>query len=438
MINSIFLMMSQYNILGPKIKNIFKLLWLLYAVFQSNNYINFLLLNTFVFAFITYLTKIFQSPTLNSIIAVSSILIYSVSIDIICYLFSYNVIYQNIINYIINGIVFNLKYLYINLLLAIILYTVTRKTLHKVILKLKSQLNCCKLIFSSMILFLIACTTNKTSAKITFFDLKQHQTDIIYQYKNYRKTQGFLKAYLYGLSVVPKGVIIDDYLSDADILNVKSILGNILMCRPDAPVNEWYGLPRGKDLNPEDLNSFLTECKKINTKAVLLCFMHPSIYFTGSLVERYKISGAVNVIIDWGNCIDIEYVGSGYDCGELSRGFSSSHTTISTPWIFTDCPPWFMWNHSSIKNVNQEEYAQSRISRIKTLCDMGYPLEIIKSSIPAHYKNMDKKLFCDIHEKCIKKIIKSGGDFDVKSPVMIMINLYEDQQHIFEIWNSKS
>ncbi len=438
MINSIFLMMSQYNRLGSKIKSIFILLWLLYAVFKASNHVNFLLINIFVFATITCLAKIFKSAKFNSIFAILSILIYSVLTDVICYLFSYNVIHQNIVNYIINGIIFNIKYLYINLLLATISNIVIKKTLHNIALKLKAKLNCYKVISSSVMLLLIACTASKTSAKISFFDLKQNQIDIVHKYEDYRKTQGFLKAYLYGLPVVTKGVIIDEHLSDTDIKNVKSILGDVLVCRPDAPANKWYGLPRGKDLHPEDLNSFLTECKKINTKAVLLCFMHPSIYFTGSIVERYEISGAANIIIDWGNSIDIEYVGSGYDCGELSRGFSGGHTTIRIPWVFIDCPSWFIWDHSSIKNISPGEYARSRSARIKTLYNMGYPLETIESSIPTYYKSIDKKLFCDIYEKCIKKIVKFEHDFDVEKPIMVMINLYGDKQHVFEIWNSKS
>lgn len=289
-----------------------------------------------------------------------------------------------------------------------------------------------------IIMTLIFLKTNYTSANLNIFNLQDHGYDVVTKYKNYRKTKGFLDAFIYGLSVVPKGIIVDNYLSKENIIEIKNHLGNLFMCRPDAPLKDWYSLPRGKDLKPEEINMFLKECRKINPKSILLCFLHPSIYFTGNLVERYKISGAINILIDWGNIIEIEYVGKGFDCGELSRGINQSHTLINIPWMFVYWPPAFIWDYSIIKNISQNEYNNSRFKRICKLSNMGYSENELEVNIPKFPKHMEKKIFCEIYEKSINKLIKFENDFDKKTPIMIMINLYGNQQHVFEIWSSIS
>lgn len=269
-----------------------------------------------------------------------------------------------------------------------------------------------------------------------FFDLTHNGLEQLNQYKEYRKCKGFLQAYIYGLPVVSKGIVVDDYLKESNVIRIKNELGNLFMCRPDAPSKNWHLLPRGRNLDADHINGFLSECRKINPDVVLLCFYHPSLYFTGHVVKRYQISGAVNVVIDWNKSINIEYVGPGFDCGELTRGKNNSHTSVCVPWCVVQWPSVFIWYNVIINNMKQKSYDFSRNIRISELSRLGYSIDEVSTYVPSSPKLTNLQMFCKIYESCIRKIINFPQNFDYKTPVMIMMNLYEDKQHVFEIWAS--
>ena len=62
-----------------------------------------------------------------------------------------------------------------------------------------------------------------------FFDLTHNGLEQLDQYKEYRKCRGFLQAYIYGLPVVSKGIVVDDYLKESDVIRIKDELGNFFM-----------------------------------------------------------------------------------------------------------------------------------------------------------------------------------------------------------------
>ncbi len=64
----------------------------------------------------------------------------------------------------------------------------------------------------------------------------------------------------------------------------------------------------------------------------MLCFAHPSQYFFGKTVERPYISEGLSIVIDWNKSITIEYVGQGFDAGELTRGNNTYHRSVVVPW----------------------------------------------------------------------------------------------------------
>lgn len=271
------------------------------------------------------------------------------------------------------------------------------------------------------------------------FNLEQGVQGPTTKYSNYRKTKGLLQAYLYHLSVVPKGILVDNYLTEEDITAIKEEIGDFFMCRPDAPVCEWQGLPRSRELRIEDINSFLTECRKIKPKAVLLCYYHASLYFTGKIIERFNTKGAINVIIDWGKSVDFDYVGPGFDGGELTRGRNSSHSHIHIPWYLTDWPAHFIWNKINVCNISQIDYKNSRKRRIDSLAEISYEKDVMEKKIPLSPGTIDVELFCEIYEKCVRNVIKYPENFNPKNPIMIQIGLYTgNQMHVSEIWDSKT
>lgn len=118
MLNSVFLMFSQYE-KNRKVSNIFKIIWVLYAVAVSFFNFNptFFIINLSAFLLLTeinyFMSKLGQKT--NIVLSIFSILIYSFIVDIICY-FVFPAWAQNVslIGYITNGLLFNLKYVALN------------------------------------------------------------------------------------------------------------------------------------------------------------------------------------------------------------------------------------------------------------------------------------------------------------------------------------
>lgn len=118
MLHSIILMFSQYS-KNRKISNIFKVIWILYAIaalfFNPNPW--FLLVNVSVFMLVTgfvYCISKFY-PKINAFLSVGSILIYSLFVDIVCYYALPNwAVGQSLAGYVMNGFLFNYKYLFLN------------------------------------------------------------------------------------------------------------------------------------------------------------------------------------------------------------------------------------------------------------------------------------------------------------------------------------
>lgn len=77
-------------------------------------------------------------------------------------------------------------------------------------------------LFSTTLVFTIIFGSIYVYAcKPVFFDLTHNGLEQLDQYKEYRKCKGFLQAYIYGLPVVSKGVIVDDYLKESDVIRIK-------------------------------------------------------------------------------------------------------------------------------------------------------------------------------------------------------------------------
>lgn len=134
MINSLLMLGGSSN---KKISKVFIVTWLAYMVFGSNLSLGltFPIINGITFLAITLLISKIKNNKANAVLSITSILIWSVTIDIICY-YLYPTMSSNItlINYIFNGILFNYKYIFTNVLalslikgLSIIKKTLTEK-----------------------------------------------------------------------------------------------------------------------------------------------------------------------------------------------------------------------------------------------------------------------------------------------------------------------
>ncbi len=134
MINSLLMLGGSSN---KKISKVFIVTWLAYMVFGSNLSLGltFPIINGITFLAITLLISKIKNNKVNAVLSMTSILIWSVTIDIICY-YLYPTMSSSItlINYIFNGILFNYKYIFTNVLalslikgLSILKKTLTEK-----------------------------------------------------------------------------------------------------------------------------------------------------------------------------------------------------------------------------------------------------------------------------------------------------------------------
>ena len=261
----------------------------------------------------------------------------------------------------------------------------------------------------------------------------------IIQFINYRKCRGLLLAYLYDLPIVKTGIIVDRPLTKEEINQLKQKMGNIFLCRPDSPIKRWSKLPRGMDVKINQINTFYKKCLEVNNRAILLCFTHPSIYFTGGIVERYRISGGVNILVDWFRKISIEYVGPGFDVGELTRGCNNYHCLIEIPWDLVLYPPPYIWEKCALKSISSRKYQYSRRNRVDTLVkNMNYNKIYVEHFIPEKISLLSKEVFCGVFHECIIKIVRNYEFFHVDVPIVILANLYGTKIHVIEVWESNT
>lgn len=125
MIHSLILMINTYRYNNKNLNIIFKLTWLTYFIlkFSYDFNLTFLFINLGTFLFVTeliYHVSKFCSK-LNKLLSVISILVYSFFIDILCYyMFPTWSNGQSLFSYVINGFLFNYKYVVSNICLLLV------------------------------------------------------------------------------------------------------------------------------------------------------------------------------------------------------------------------------------------------------------------------------------------------------------------------------
>ena len=109
---------SSYN-KNKIVSCIFFIAWIVYMLIGSDLSLGltFPIINAIVFIIISISINFVKNRKLNTILSVFSILIWSIVIDIICYfLYPMMVWEQNIFSYIFQGILFNGKYIFYNII----------------------------------------------------------------------------------------------------------------------------------------------------------------------------------------------------------------------------------------------------------------------------------------------------------------------------------
>ena len=117
MINSLFMLGGSYN-KNRKISILFLTAWILYMLINYDFSLGlaFPLINAIVLLTVTISINLISNKKVNTIMSIFSILIWSIIIDIVCfYMFPMMSAGQSLINYILQGILFNYKYIFVNI-----------------------------------------------------------------------------------------------------------------------------------------------------------------------------------------------------------------------------------------------------------------------------------------------------------------------------------
>lgn len=256
----------------------------------------------------------------------------------------------------------------------------------------------------------------------------------------YGKLKGWDICNSLGLQSFGDVYILRDYI-DTNNPKIRELFGEEpLLCRTDAPIGQGYKMIRGRDVKIEDINNYLKEVKECTEEGVILMSKHPSTMLTGHYTPRYKTNGAIMVVFENKDRILIDYVGPGFDVGDITRG-KTVHTAIQIPWDFIYEKPIhnykdakMVWN--GLFQINDEQYRVSRNNRINELVSNLKEQEVqeIVNSIPEETPHLDYKLFEKLYDECIDKVIYGNVQMSRK-PFGIMMNIYEDKFCVFEVWN---
>ena len=135
MIHSLLLLGSSYN-KNNKISNILKMMLVISIILNKNGDLNFVLFNVLTLVILCNGINRINNIKIKKFLSMSSILVWSVIIDIFCYYYFSTWNYtSSIIEYIFNGICFNCKYLFLNCFVLNIM-----EAFEKIIFKLDKKL----------------------------------------------------------------------------------------------------------------------------------------------------------------------------------------------------------------------------------------------------------------------------------------------------------
>lgn len=123
MVNSLFMLGGAYN-KNRKISIAFIFVWIIYMIINydfSLGYI-FPVINALVCLLVSISINLIKDKTLNTILSILSILIWSIVIDTICFfMYPTMALGQDIFSYIFQGILFNYKYIISNIIVVCVI-----------------------------------------------------------------------------------------------------------------------------------------------------------------------------------------------------------------------------------------------------------------------------------------------------------------------------
>lgn len=212
----------------------------------------------------------------------------------------------------------------------------------------------------------------------------------------YKKCKGIalVDKYLPKLSPLNKMYVINSMEDWEKVENEFPI--QMMTARCDCPKGINGKLPNGQTFNRNRVRGYIEEVKSAVPDAVIILEDMKS----GSN-ERIHTQGGVNLDIQIGDHVYMDYVGPGFDCRELCIG-KAVHETWNIPW--EEVP--FMKDSAIQKyktmEVSQREYIETAKERalflIKAFPDRK---DEILETIPKRYNGISRQIFRDVREQVI-------------------------------------
>ena len=212
----------------------------------------------------------------------------------------------------------------------------------------------------------------------------------------YKKCKGIalVDKYLPKLSPLNKMYVINSMEDWEKVENEFPI--QMMTARCDCPKGINGKLPNGQTFNRDRVIGYIKEVKSAVPDAVIILEDMKS----GSN-ERIHTQGGVNLDIQIGNHVYMDYVGPGFDCRELCIG-KAVHEAWNIPW--EEVP--FMKDSAIQKyktmEVSQREYIETAKERalflIKAFPDRK---DEILETIPKRYNGISRQIFRDVREQVI-------------------------------------
>lgn len=212
----------------------------------------------------------------------------------------------------------------------------------------------------------------------------------------YKKCKGIalVDKYLPKLSPLNKMYVINSMEDWEKVENEFPI--QMMTARCDCPKGINGKLPNGQTFNRDRVSGYIEEVKSAVPDAVIILEDMKS----GSN-ERIHTQGGVNLDIQIGDHVYMDYVGPGFDCRELCIG-KAVHETWNIPW--EEVP--FMKDSAIQKyktmEVSQREYIETAKERalflIKAFPDRK---DEILETIPKRYNGISRQIFRDVREQVI-------------------------------------
>lgn len=208
-----------------------------------------------------------------------------------------------------------------------------------------------------------------------------------------------------------KGIaLVDKYLPQLSPLNKMYVINSLedwekvehefpvqmMTARCDCPKGVNGKLPNGQTFNRDRVRGYIEEVKSAVPDAVIILEDMKS----GSN-ERIHTQGGVNLDIQIGDHVYIDYVGPGFDCRELCTG-KAAHETWNIPW--NEVP--FLKDSAITKyktsEISQEEYVETAKERILFLIK-AFPdrKDEILQTMPKRYNGISRQIFRDVREQVI-------------------------------------